>query len=133
MSYETRQSKNGALFASDRKMRQAAGVHSLAKAVCRSTSSIANKEQSGHDSSKERERDGLWNRRLQRKKRRNLSRFSQVAETLRRQADRWDRLGACFVNSRYPGGQASARLPSKWTCRCGTLSPASGPQLITTR
>src|SRR5947207_925089 len=94
---------------------------------------IANKEQSGHDSSKERERDGLWNRRLQRKKRRNLSRFSQVAETLRRQADRWDRLGACFVNSRYPGGQASARLPSKWTCRCGTLSPASGPQLITTR
>ena len=33
----------------------------------------------------------------------------------------------------YPGGQASARLPSKCTCRCGTLSPASGPQLITTR
>ena len=90
-------------------MRQAAGVHSLAKAVCRSTSSIANKEQSGHDSSKERERDGLWNRRLQRKKRRNLSRFSQVAETLRRQADRWDRLGACFVNSRFT--PAARRAP----------------------
>src|SRR5262249_14414616 len=37
------------------------------------------------------------------------------------------------VYSHYPGGQASARLPSKCTCKCGTLSPASGPQLITTR
>src|SRR5437762_10865962 len=101
-------------------MRQAAGVHSLAKAVCRSTSSIANKEQSGHDSSKERERDGLWNRRLQRKKRRNLSRFSQVAETLRRQADRWDRLGACFVNSRFTPAarrdRKSTRLNSSHRC-----------------
>src|SRR5438270_4323124 len=33
----------------------------------------------------------------------------------------------------YPGGQANARLPSKCTCKCGTLSPASGPLLITTR
>jgi len=30
-------------------------------------------------------------------------------------------------------GHANARLPSKCTCKCGTLSPASGPQLITTR
>src|SRR5439155_23397685 len=33
----------------------------------------------------------------------------------------------------YPGGQASARLPRRCTCKCETLSPASGPQLMTTR
>jgi hypothetical protein len=38
----------------------------------------------------DRERDRLRNRCLQRTKRRNLSRFSQVAETLRGQADNWN-------------------------------------------
>ena len=33
----------------------------------------------------------------------------------------------------YPGGHPNARFPSTCTCKCGTLSPASGPLLITTR
>ena len=37
-----------------------------------------------------------------------------------------------FVENQ-PGGHCNARPPSKWTCRCGTLSPASRPLLMTSR
>ena len=38
-----------------------------------------------------------------------------------------------FATTGQPGGHASGRWPSKWTCICGTLSPPSGPLLITKR
>src|SRR5947207_12205733 len=51
-----------------------------------------------------------------------------LVANLRTRAAQWTTL-ALF----HPGGQASARLPRRCTCKCGTLSPASGPQLMTTR
>src|ERR1035441_2641107 len=32
-----------------------------------------------------------------------------------------------------PGGQAMWRPPRMWQCRCGTVSPPSGPLLMTSR
>src|SRR6266705_3354191 len=69
-------------------------LYSLAKAGCRSSPPIANKEKSRDDNPEERGRNRLRNRRVQTKKRRNVFRFSKVAETVRGQADRWNRLVA---------------------------------------
>src|ERR1044072_8865566 len=75
-------------------MRQAEGLHSLAKTIRRSASAGAAKEQSSHDHSEDRKRDGLWNCWLQREKRCHLSRFSQVIEIVRGQACDRNRLDA---------------------------------------
>ena len=75
-------------------MRQTGRLHSLAKTICRSASAGAAKEQSSHDHSEDRKRDGLWNCWLQRKKRRHLSRFSKVIEIVRGQACGRNRLDA---------------------------------------
>jgi hypothetical protein len=140
-------------------MRPTECLHSLAKTRSRPAFSSGAKEQSGDDSPKEREWDRLWNHWFQREERRDLSCFPQIAQAIRRQASHRDRLGTrsrieqrepLVVKSKrvvlwrpcepartiarfYPGGQASARLPRRCTCKCGTLSPASGPQLMTTR
>src|SRR5438270_12788426 len=143
-------------------MRPTECLHSLGKTRSRPAFSSTAKEQSGDDSPKERERDRLWNHWLQREEGRALSCFSKIAKTICEQARRWDRLGtdsriaygelafaersesSCrelanpcgektTLRRFHPGGQASARLPRRCTCKCGTLSPASGPQLMTTR
>ena len=75
-------------------MRQAGRLHSLAKTICRSASAGTAKEQSSHDHSEGRKRDGLWNCWLQREKRRHLSRFSQVIEIVRGQSCSRNRLDA---------------------------------------
>jgi hypothetical protein len=93
--YEAPQSENDTLFASSRKMWRTGGLHTLAKTGRRPALTIANQEQPRHDDSKEREWDRFRNRRFQRKKRRNLSPVSQIAETLCGQAHHWNRLGAC--------------------------------------
>ena len=86
--YEAPQSENDTLFASSRKMWRTGGLHALAKTRRRPSFSIADKEQSGNDGSKERKRDRFWNCKFQTKKRRDLSDFSQVTETLCGQANR---------------------------------------------
>jgi hypothetical protein len=75
-------------------MPQAGRLHSLAKTICGSAPAGAAKEQSSHDHSEDRKRDGLWNCWLQREKRRHLSRFSQVIETVRGQSCGRNRLDA---------------------------------------
>ena len=37
------------------------------------------------------------------------------------------------LNLNQPGGQAMWRPPRMWQCRCGTVSPPSGPLLMTSR
>ena len=92
-------------------MRQAQCLHSLAKTRSGPAFSNAAKERSGDDSPKKRERDGLWNHWLQRKERSTLSRFSQIVETVRRQAGHRDRLDAYWrvaALSWWPGEGAFA-------------------------
>jgi hypothetical protein len=76
-------------------MRQAGRLHSLAKTRRRPAFSNAAKKRSSDDSQKERERDRLWNHRLQRGDRSAVSRFPQIVETVRGQAGHRDRLDAC--------------------------------------
>ena len=72
------------------------GLHALAKAGSRPSLPIADKEQPRNDGPKEREWDRLRTRGVQRAKRRDLSRLSQIAETICGQAYHRSQLGACW-------------------------------------
>ena len=92
---ETSKNKNHTLFADSGEIRQTECSYSLAKTCRRPALSNAAKEQSGDDSPKKRERDRFWNHWLQREERSEVSRFSQVVETVYGQARHRDRLDAC--------------------------------------
>src|SRR4029450_8919240 len=98
------------------------GLHALAKTGRRPTLTIANQEQPSHDDSKEREWDRFRTRRFQRKKRRNLSPVSKIAETLCGEAHHWNRLAACSsIEYFFPlGGSLPLQLGNE--CR---LSPVA--------
>ena len=91
--HETPKNKNDTVFADSGGMRSTEYLHPLAKTRSRPAFSSTAKEQSGDDSSKERERDRLWNHWLQREEGRALSCFSKIAKTICEQARHWDRLG----------------------------------------
>ena len=115
LEYEAPQSENGALFASSRKMWRTGGLHPLAKTGRRPALTIANQEQPSHDDSKEREWNRFRTRRFQRKKRRNLSPVSQIAETLCGHSASSESTGRLFVNS-----SASLRLGELSKSQAGT-------------
>ncbi len=81
--YETSKNKNNTLFADSGEVRQTKCLHSLAKIQCRPAFSNAVKEQSSDDSPEKRERDRLWNHWLERDERSEVSRFSQIVESVR--------------------------------------------------
>jgi hypothetical protein len=80
--HETAESQNGSLHASDRKVRQAAGLHSLAETIDRSSPAIAAKEQPRHDNREEPEWHRLRHRRSQGEQGCEIFGVSQIAETL---------------------------------------------------
>jgi hypothetical protein len=111
LGYEAPQSENDPLFASSRKMWRTGSLHTLTKTGRRPALTIANQEQPSHDGSKERKWNRFRTRRFQRKKRRNLSPVSQIAETLCGQTHRRDRLGAGSSIGRFWSPLASSLPP----------------------
>jgi hypothetical protein len=91
-SNETPESKDIALSRGHREMRQAGGLHPVAKAANRPAFSVASEKQSCNDNQTQRGRNGFWRRRFLQRECCTVSGLPEIVKTFRRRANRGNRL-----------------------------------------